>query len=80
MWYSLPRETIQQGKNPFKIDDKLIEGARRLGRHETREEAIKAALEEYVRWRDHLAILSDFGTVDFDPEYDYRAERRRKRC
>ncbi len=26
-----------------------------------------------------LEILSAFGTVDFDPTYDYKAERRKKR-
>jgi hypothetical protein len=38
-----------------------------------------AALEEYIRWRKKMGILELFGTLDFDPEYDYKAERRRKR-
>lgn len=57
----------------------LIEEALRLGQHETVEEAVTAALEEYIRWRKQMGILELFGTVDFDPEYDYKAERRRKR-
>ncbi len=61
------------------LDDKLIEEARRLGEHKTKKEAVTTALEEYVRNRKQLRILEDFGTVDFDPAYDYRAERRRKR-
>lgn len=61
------------------IDDKLIEEARRRGRHKTKEEAVTAALEEYIRHHKQLRILKAFGTVDFDPAYDYRAERRRKR-
>jgi hypothetical protein len=36
------------------------------------------ALEEYIRHRKQLRILEDFGTVDFDPEYDYKAQRGRK--
>jgi Arc/MetJ family transcription regulator len=61
------------------IDDKLIEEARRLGEHRTKKEAVTTALEEYIQHCKQNQILEDFGTVDFDPEYDYKAERRRKR-
>ena len=61
------------------IDDKLIEEARRLGEHKTKKEAVTTALEEYIQHRRQQLILQDFGTIDFDPEYDYKAERRRKR-
>jgi len=60
------------------IDDKLIEEARRIGGHKTKKEAVNSALEEYVKRRKKLRILELFGTVDFDPKYDYKAERRRK--
>jgi Arc/MetJ family transcription regulator len=61
------------------IDDKLIEEARRTGGHRTRGEAVTTALEEYIRRHKQEKILAAFGTVDFDPEYDYKAERYRKR-
>ena len=61
------------------LDDRLIEEARRAGRHKTKREAVSAALEEYVNRRKQLRILDAFGTVDFDPKYDYKTERRRKR-
>lgn len=61
------------------LDDRLIEEARRLGRHKTKCEAVSAALAEYVKRRKQLSILDVFGTVDFDPKYDYKAERSRKR-
>jgi Arc/MetJ family transcription regulator len=61
------------------LDDKLIEEARRLGDHKTKKEAVTKALEEYVQRHKQHRILEDFGTVDFDPGYDYKAERRRKR-
>jgi Arc/MetJ family transcription regulator len=61
------------------IDDKLIEEARRIGEHKTKKQAVTTALEEYIRHRKQQKILEDFGTVDFDPAYDYKAERRRKR-
>lgn len=61
------------------IDNNLIEEARRVGHHKTKKQAVTTALEEYIQYRRQLRILADFGTVDFDPEYDYKAERRRKR-
>jgi Arc/MetJ family transcription regulator len=61
------------------LDDQLIEAARRVGRHRTKKEAVTAALEEYVRHRRRLRVLDLFGTVDFDDDYDYKAERRGRR-
>ena len=61
------------------IDDKLIEAARRIGRHKTKKEAVTTALSEYIAHRKRLEILDLFGTVDFDPTYNYQAERRKKR-
>ena len=59
------------------LDDKLIEAARRAGDHKTKKEAVTAALYEYVRRRKQVRLLEAFGTFDFDPAYDYKAERRR---
>lgn len=61
------------------LDDRLIEEARRIGRHKTKREAVSAALAEYVKRRKQLRILEAFGTIDFDPKYNYKIERRRKR-
>jgi Arc/MetJ family transcription regulator len=61
------------------LNDRLIEEARRAGGHKTKKEAVNAALDEYVRRRKQLQILNAFGTVEFDPSYDYKAERRRGR-
>ena len=64
------------------LDDRLIEDARRAGRHKSKKEAVTAALEEYVRKRQQLRILEAFGTFpsgskSVDPAYDYKSERRR---
>lgn len=58
------------------IDDRLIDEARRIGNHATKKQAVTAALDEYIRWRKQLRILDHFGTVDFDPKYDYKKLRR----
>jgi Arc/MetJ family transcription regulator len=61
------------------IDDKLIETARQVGHHKTKKEAVTAALSQYIARHKQLEILSMFGTIDFDPKYDYKAERRKRR-
>jgi len=58
------------------IDDTLIEEARQIGHHLTKKAAITAALEEYIQRRKQLGILDLFGTVNFDPGYDYKANRQ----
>jgi Arc/MetJ family transcription regulator len=55
------------------IDDQLIEEARRVGNHATEEEAVAAALQQYIRWRKQL---EHFGTIDYDPTYDYKETRK----
>jgi Arc/MetJ family transcription regulator len=61
------------------IDDRLIEQARAAGRHKTKREAVTAALNEYVQRRKQLQMIELFGAVDFDPNYDHKALRRKKR-
>jgi Arc/MetJ family transcription regulator len=60
------------------LDDKLIEEARRRGKHKTKKAAVTAALDEYIKRRKQLEILDLMGTIEYDPAYDYKAARRRK--
>lgn len=62
------------------IDDRLIEEAKKLGKHRSKKETVNAALDEYIRRRKQQRIVSLFGTIDYDPKYDYKSERRRKRA
>jgi hypothetical protein len=39
------------------LDNKLIDEARRIGRHKTKKEAVTAALQEYIGRRKRLRIL-----------------------
>ena len=63
----------------LELDDRLILKAKRLGHHKTKKDAVNAALESYVRHLGQLRILDSFGTVDFNPKYDYKAARKRTR-
>ena len=60
------------------IDDKLIEEAQKVGGHKTKKETVNSALSEYIQHRKQLEILKLFGTIDYDPRYDYKAARWRK--
>lgn len=61
------------------LDDRLIEEARRIGKHKTKKAAVTAALREYVQRRKQLKIVDLFGTVEFDSDYDHKADRRKRR-
>lgn len=61
------------------IDDRLIEEARKLGRHRTKKEAVTAALDEYIKHRQQQDLLSLFGKIEYDKEYNYKHARQAKR-
>lgn len=60
------------------IDPDLLEEAMKLGGHRTKRAAVLDALREYVERRNQLRILELFGTVDYDTDYDYKAQRSRR--
>jgi hypothetical protein len=61
------------------LDDRLIEQAKKLGRHRTKKDTVNAALDEYIRRRKQAALVPLFGTIDYDARYDYKRERSKKR-
>lgn len=58
------------------IDDDLLNEALRLGGHKTKRETVNEALREYIRYRLRLETLKHIGTIDFDPDWDYKRARR----
>jgi Arc/MetJ family transcription regulator len=60
------------------LDDSLIEEAVRAGNHRTKEEAVTAALLEYVQARKRREILDWVGQVDYFDDYDPKWLRDRK--
>ena len=61
------------------IDDHLLAEAQKLGQHRTKRETVTAALKEYISHRKQQKFLSVFGTIDYEPAYDYKRERNSKR-
>ena len=59
------------------IDGGLLERAQKVGGHRTKKATVTEALEEYIQRRKQAKIVRLFGTVDFDKDYDYKAQRRR---
>ena len=62
----------------IQIDNTLVKKAMKLGGSRTKREAVNKALAEFVQRREQLRIVDLFGTVDVDPDYDYKAQRSRK--
>ncbi|HET7434524.1 MAG TPA: type II toxin-antitoxin system VapB family antitoxin [Thermoanaerobaculia bacterium] len=60
------------------IDDGLLDEAQRVSGHRTRKATVTAALEEYIERRKQAHILNLFGTVEFDPSYDYEKQRDKR--
>lgn len=61
----------------LQVDDKLIIKAVKLGRHKTKKAAVTKALIEYINHLEQEKILSMFGNVDYDSQYDYKKQRYR---
>lgn len=59
------------------IDDKLILKAVKVGKHKTKREAVTAALKDYIARKNQLKVISLFGKIDFDKQYDYKKARNR---
>jgi len=60
------------------IDDRLLDEALRIGGHRTKKATVTEALMEYIQRRRQTRIIDLFGTIDFDPDYDFKAQRRRR--
>lgn len=61
----------------LQIEDKLITKALKLGGHHTKKAAVTQALTEYIHHLEQEHILALFGSVEFDPKYNYKKQRAR---
>jgi hypothetical protein len=59
------------------IDPQLLERAVAVSGERTKTAAVMRALQEFVSRREQKRRLELFGALDWDPQYDYKAERSR---
>ena len=60
------------------IDEDLLREALRLGKQRTKKATVNEALREYIQRRQRLKAVELFGTIEFDPSYDYKTERKKR--
>ena len=58
------------------VDTELLAEALRVGGHRTKKGTVAEALREYIRHRQ-AKIIELFNSVEFDPKYDYKRQRRK---
>ena len=59
------------------IDDDLLLAAQEIGQQPTKKSTVTKALEEYIARRKRLKALDMFGKLEFDPNFDYKKDRKR---
>ena len=60
------------------IDDQLIIEAQIIGGSKTKKAAVTEALKEYIQRRKQLQLISLFGKIGYDPDYDFKQTRSRR--
>lgn len=59
------------------FDPELLAQVQELGGFRYKKDAVNAALKEFVQRRKQRELTQLFGTIDFDPQYDYKDLRKR---
>jgi Arc/MetJ family transcription regulator len=57
------------------IDTELLETALKIGGQKTKKDTVNQALAEYIQRRKNTEILTLFGTIIYDDDYDYKKAR-----
>jgi hypothetical protein len=60
------------------LDDRLLEEALKIGGRATKKDTVTEALQEYISRRKQARVAELFGTIDYDPKYNYKKQRRRR--
>ena len=60
------------------IDPNLLDRALEVSGENTKKAAVTIALKEFIARREQKRLLELFGSLDWDPDYDYKAERTRQ--
>jgi hypothetical protein len=59
------------------LDPELLELAFKVSGEKTKRAAVTRALEEFIARRQQRKLLELFGSLEWDPEFDYKSERGR---
>ena len=59
------------------LDPELLNRALAVSGENTKKAAVTLALEEFIARREQRKILDLFQSLEWDPDYDYKAERSR---
>ncbi len=59
------------------IDDALLSLAQKVGGLKTKKETVNVALKEFIQRRKQEEVIKLFGTIEFDPSYDFKQLRSR---
>jgi Arc/MetJ family transcription regulator len=59
------------------IDPDLLERALKVSGERTKKAAVTKALQEFIARRQQRRLLDLMGKLEWDPSYDYKAERKR---
>jgi Arc/MetJ family transcription regulator len=60
------------------LDDKLLEEALIVGKHKTKKAVVNEALKEYIQRRKQVDIIDLFHSVDYEPSYNYKKQRKKQ--
>jgi hypothetical protein len=60
------------------LDPKLLDQVLELSGEQTKKAAVTLALKEFIARREQRKLAELFGKLDWDPSYDYKAERSRQ--
>lgn len=60
------------------IDEELLKEAQKVGNHKTKKETVNEALKEYIQRKKQKKIIELFHTIEWDPKYNYKKERKRR--
>jgi hypothetical protein len=60
------------------LDQDLLDRAFKVSGEPTKKAAVTRALQEFIARREQRRIADLFGKLEWEPSFDYKAERSRK--
>lgn len=59
------------------INDALLNKAFQIGGYVSKKETVNTALQEFIQRRKSEELINMFGTIEYDPDFDYKKLRAR---